>query len=114
MVAEIPIIALSQPRDTLVAAIRTACFFAWLLPSYGETLEPPSVSRDVSWRTWRNYFLSQSPSRRSHQRLITFMAAMKPFSDTLDVPRRKPDLNEGFCIAPEFVDDRERCVTRGV
>lgn len=26
MVAEIPIIALSQPRDTLVAAIRTAYF----------------------------------------------------------------------------------------
>ncbi|GAD91655.1 2OG-Fe(II) oxygenase [Paecilomyces variotii No. 5] len=108
MAAEIPLISLSQPRDGLVVAIRTAC----LSHGFFQVTENPCISASLQAGvlSYMEKFFSQPESlKRTTPKVDHIHGGYETFQRySLDVARGKPDLNEGFCIAPEFVDDREK------
>lgn len=108
MTDKIPIITLSQRRDTLVAAIRAACLTRGFFQVRDNPCISPVLQKEIL--SYMEKFFSQPDSfKRTTSKIDHIHGGYETFQRySLDAARGKPDLNEGFCIAPEFVDEREK------
>lgn len=101
--SEIPIISLNQERGELISSIRNAClthgFFQ--ITSFNDT-----YSTQVRLMEYMHIFFQlPDETKDSLAKEDSIHGGYERFQKySLQTSRGKPDLNEGYCIAPEFVD----------
>ncbi|KAK2813814.1 hypothetical protein FQN50_000215 [Emmonsiellopsis sp. PD_5] len=100
----IPIISLTQPHSTTISAIRSACLTHGFFQITDSAIPPPLQSRLLT--LMKTYFALPERFKLSTPKNDHIHGGYEAFQKySLQTGRGKPDLNEGYCIAPDYVDD---------
>ncbi|KAK2749974.1 hypothetical protein FQN55_002692 [Onygenales sp. PD_40] len=100
----IPIIPLTQPRPSTISAIRSACLTHGFFQITHSSIPTPLQTRLL--HLMKTYFALPEPFKLSTPKNDHIHGGYERFRKySLQAGRGKPDLNEGYCIAPGYVDD---------